>query len=93
MQMFRQATHPPAGLATSFYTNPQVEQILAKADVELDQDARAKDYCDASKIIWDDAPWIFLWTQSFPIVHAADVEGIGSTPTEKFDAIYARPAS
>jgi ABC-type transport system substrate-binding protein len=93
MQMFRQATHPPAGLATSFYTNPEVEQILAKADVELDQDARAQQYCDASKIIWDDAPWIFLWTQSFPIVHSADVEGIGSTPTEKFDAIYARPAS
>jgi peptide/nickel transport system substrate-binding protein len=92
MQQFRQANHPPAGLATSFYTNPQVEQILAQADVELNQDTRAKLYCDASKIIWDDAPWIFLWTQSFPIVHSADVTGIGSTPTEKFDALYAHPA-
>lgn len=93
MQMFRKATHPPAGLATSFYTNPQVEQILAKADIELDQNVRAQLYCDASKIIWDDAPWIFLWTQSFPIVYSSDVTGIDSTPTEKFDAIYARPAS
>jgi peptide/nickel transport system substrate-binding protein len=93
MQMFRSATHPPKGLATSFYTNPEVEQLLAQADVEIDQDRREQLYCDASKIIWDDAPWIFLWTQSFPIVHSADVEGIGSTPTEKFDAIYARPAS
>jgi peptide/nickel transport system substrate-binding protein len=92
MQMFRQATHPPAGLATSFYTNPEVEAILAKADVETDQDTRASLYCDASKIIWDDAPWIFLWTQSFPIVHSADVTGIGSTPTEKFQAINAHPA-
>jgi peptide/nickel transport system substrate-binding protein len=93
MQMFRQATHPPAGLATSFYTNPEVEQLLAQADVEIDPDTREELYCDASNIIWDDAPWIFLWTQSFPIVHSADVTGIGSTPTEKFDAIYARPAS
>ncbi len=93
MQMFRQATHPPKGLATSFYTNPEVEALLAQADVELDEDRRAELYCDASKVIWDDAPWIFLWTQSFPIVHSADVTGIGSTPTEKFDAIYARPAS
>jgi peptide/nickel transport system substrate-binding protein len=93
MQMFRQATHPPAGLGTAFYTNPQVEEILAQADVEIDQDTREQLYCDASEIIWDDAPWIFLWTQSFPIVHSTDVEGIGSTPTEKFDAIYARPAS
>jgi peptide/nickel transport system substrate-binding protein len=93
MQMFRQATHPPAGLGTAFYTNPEVEEILARADVEIDPAAREQLYCDASKIIWDDAPWIFLWTQSFPIVHAADVENIGSTPTEKFDAIYARPVS
>ena len=93
MQMFRQATHPPAGLATSFYTNPQVEELLAQADVETDADTREQLYCDASEIIWDDAPWIFLWTQSFPIVHSVDVTGIGSTPTEKFDAIYARPAS
>ena len=93
MQMFRSANHPPKGLGTSFYTNPQVEQILAQADVELDQSKRADLYCDASKIIWDDAPWIFLWTQSFPIVYSSDVTGIGATPTEKFDAIYAHPGS
>jgi peptide/nickel transport system substrate-binding protein len=93
MQMFRQATHPPAGLGTAFYTNPQVEQLLAQADVETDPDAREQQLCDASKIIWNDAPWIFLWTQSFPIVHSADVTGIGATPTEKFDAIYAKPAN
>lgn len=92
MQMFREATHPPAGLATSFYTNPDVEKLLAQADVEIDQDVRADLYCDASKIIWDDAPWIFLWTQSFPIVHSSDVTNVGSTPVEKFSAIYARPA-
>jgi ABC-type transport system substrate-binding protein len=93
MQMFRSANHPPTGLGTAFYTNPQVEQFLAQADVETDPDTREKLYCDASKVIWDDAPWIFLWTQSFPIVHSTEVTGIGSTPTEKFDAIYAKPAS
>lgn len=91
MQMFRKKTHPPAGLATSFYTNPEVEKYLTQADTETDEDAREQAYCEASKIIWEDAPWIFLWTQSFPIVHSADVTGIGFTPTEKFSAIYARP--
>jgi len=93
MQMFRQATHPPTGLGTAFYTDPQVEKLLAQADQEIDVDTREQLYCDASQIIWDDAPWIFLWTQSYPIVHSADVTGIGSTPTEKFSAIYARPVS
>ena len=93
MQMFRKSTIPPAGLNTSFYTTPQVEALLAKADVETDPGTRQQLYCDASKVIWDDAPWIFLWTQSFPIVHSTGVTGIGSTPTEKFDAIYAHPAT
>lgn len=93
MQMFREDTHPPVGLGTAFYTDPEVEDLLAQADQELDEDTREQLYCDASQIIWDDAPWIFLWTQSFPIVHSADVTGIGATPTEKFSAIYARPTS
>jgi peptide/nickel transport system substrate-binding protein len=93
MQMFRSKTHPPTGLGTAFYTNPQVEGLLAQADTEIDQDVREQLYCDASKTIWEESPWIFLWTQSFPVVHSADVTGIGTTPTEKFDALYARPAS
>jgi ABC-type transport system substrate-binding protein len=93
MQMFRSATHPPAGLGTAFYTDPKVEELLAQADTEVKPDVRKQLYCDASKVIWDQAPWIFLWTQSFPVVHSADVTGITTTPTEKFDAIHARPAS
>ena len=93
MQMFRSATHPPAGLGTAFYTNPRVEELLAQADTEINQDVREQLYCDASTVIWEEAPWIFLWTQSFPVVHSTDVTGIATTPTEKFDALYARPAS
>jgi peptide/nickel transport system substrate-binding protein len=93
MQMFRSATHPPTGLGTAFYTNPRVEELLAQADTEVNEDVRQQLYCDASKTIWEEAPWIFLWTQSFPVVHSKDVTGIGTTPTEKFDALYARPAS
>jgi ABC-type transport system substrate-binding protein len=93
MQMFRSKTHPPAGLGTAFYTNPRVEELLAQSDIEMNQDVREQLYCDASRTIWEEAPWIFLWTQSFPVVHSTDVTGIATTPTEKFDALYARPAS
>jgi ABC-type transport system substrate-binding protein len=93
MQMFRSATHPPTGLGTAFYTNPRVEELLAQADTEVNRDVRQQLYCDASKTIWEEAPWIFLWTQSFPVVHSKAVTGIGTTPVEKFDALYARPAS
>jgi peptide/nickel transport system substrate-binding protein len=42
--------------------------------------------------VWNDAPWIFLWVQRFPIVYSAKVTGIESLPNEKFYALYARPA-
>jgi peptide/nickel transport system substrate-binding protein len=42
--------------------------------------------------VWKEAPWIFLWSQRFPIVHSSEVQGISYLPNEKFDAIYAEPA-
>jgi len=42
--------------------------------------------------VWNDAPWLFLWVQHFPIVYSAKVTGVGSLPNEKFEALYARPA-
>jgi len=93
MLQFMQSQHPPAGLATSFYTNPEVEELIARANSTVDDAQRAALYQEASRLIWDDAPWIFLWVQRFPIVHSANVTNIGGLPNEKFSAIYARPAN
>lgn len=93
MQQFESSNHPPAGLASSFYKNPTVDSLVKQASLEVDKTKRDKLYCDASKLIWDDAPWIFLWTQKFPIVHSRSVENISSLPVEKFSAIYARPVA
>jgi peptide/nickel transport system substrate-binding protein len=92
MEQFYSQRQPPKGLSTSYYTNPAVDQLIGKANSESDTGARKKDYCDAEKQIWNDAPWIFLWTQKFPIVYSNKVTGIGSFPTEKFNTVYAQPA-
>ncbi|MBO8142415.1 MAG: ABC transporter substrate-binding protein [Firmicutes bacterium] len=92
MLQFTKDNHPPKGLASSYYTNPQVEELVAQANREVDQEKRQELYCEAAKTIWEDAPWIFLWVQRFPIVHSAKVTNISYLPNEKFDAIYARPA-
>jgi len=89
---FQSSQHPPAGLATSFYKNPKVDELAAAAAKETDPQKRADLYCQASKIVWEDAPWIFLWAQRFPIVHSAKVTNISSRPEEKFYALYAEPA-
>ena len=92
MTMFQKSQWPPAGLATAHYTNPQVEDLISKANVNTNEKERADQYAQANKIIWDEAPWIFLWVQNFPIVHSAKVKGVGSIATEKWSAIYAEPA-
>jgi peptide/nickel transport system substrate-binding protein len=91
MAQFDPGQIPPRGLATSYYDNPTVTGLLAKAQVEANRDARAQEYCDAQKQVWSDAPWIFLWVQKFPIVYSSQVAGIGSIPTESFDTVYAHP--
>ena len=92
MDQFQTSFHPPDGLGTSFYTNPKVTTLIDRADRELDADKREQLYCQASKIVWREAPWIFLWSQRFPIVHSSEVQGVSYLPNEKFDAIYAEPA-
>jgi peptide/nickel transport system substrate-binding protein len=82
---------PPRGLETSYYDNPTVTGLIQKAQTETNRDARAQEYCDAQKQIWNDAPWIFLWIQKFPIIYSAHVTGVGSIPNESFNTIYAQP--
>lgn len=92
MVQFQSSQWPPKGLATSYYKNPQVDALLAKANSESDQSARKSDYCAASKLIWNDAPWIFLWVQRFPIVTTSKVANVQSIPNESFYTVYATPA-
>lgn len=43
------------------YVNPEVDRLLEKARVELDQDARFAIYHDVERLILNDAPWVPLW--------------------------------
>ncbi len=85
--------HPPAGLATSFYKNPSVDEVILAAEKETNSDKRKALYCEMSKKVWNDAPWLFLYVQRFPIIYSAKVTDVGSLPNEKFAAVYARPAN
>ncbi len=92
MLQFLSSYAPPNGLATTFYAHPQVDTWINAAEEESNPEKRKEFYCHIAKQVWNDAPWIFLWVQHFPIVHSAKVTGVGSLPNEKFDALYAQPA-
>ncbi|HEY8370425.1 MAG TPA: ABC transporter substrate-binding protein [Thermodesulfobacteriota bacterium] len=92
MAQFTSANHPPKALATSFYRNPEVDRLAAQAEQETNPEKRKDLYCQVSKLIWEDAPWLFLWVQRFPVVYSAKVTNVEALPNEKFWALYARPA-
>jgi ABC-type transport system substrate-binding protein len=89
MTQFVRSQWPPAGMATSHYWNPKVELLVSEAARERDDQRRQDQYAEAQRIVWDDAPWIFLWSPSFLMVHAARIQGLVALPTEKFSAAFA----
>lgn len=82
-----------APLNGAFYSNPEADALLKEADSELDADRRADLYCEVQKLFWDDAPWIFLWSQTLILAHASDVTGVDYNPEEQFRTWFAHPAS
>lgn len=92
MSQFSKSQWPPQGLATTHYTSPQIEKLLDQASTEPDAQRRQDLYAEAQRTVWDDAPWIYLWVPSFPLVHTARVSGVTTLPNEKFSAAYAEPA-
>jgi peptide/nickel transport system substrate-binding protein len=93
MTQFMRSQWPPAGLATSHYWNPKVELLVSQAAHEADDQQRQDQYAEAQRIVWDDAPWVFLWSPMFLLVHSARVQGLSAQPTEKFSAAYAEPVA
>ena len=91
MSQFVRGQWPPAGLATSHYWNPKVELLVSEAQRERDDQRRLDEYAEAERLVWDDAPWIFLWVPSFQLVHSARLKGITAQATEKFSVAYAVP--
>jgi ABC-type transport system substrate-binding protein len=92
MTQFLRSQWPPQGLATSHYWNPKVELLVSEAARERDDQKRLDEYAEAQRVVWDDAPWIFLWSPSFAIVHSAKLKGITAQPSEKFSVAYAEPS-
>ena len=82
----------PRGLNTAYYNNEEASALIDQAFREIDPDVRADLLCQAQTIIWNDAPWIYLHEQLFPIVYRTGIEGVTYRVGEKFDTIYAYPS-
>jgi peptide/nickel transport system substrate-binding protein len=69
------------GAQRSGYSNPKVDELLAKGRASFDQNERKQYYGEAQKLIWDDAAFIWVFVQQNVLGARKGVEGYEFLPT------------
>ena len=88
--LFHSSQWPPAGNAFSYYENEELDELLEKARLVSDPAERENIYADASQLIWQEAPWIFLHSEVQLNAVRENVEGLIHYPEEYISARDAR---
>ncbi len=84
-QRFHSSQMPPNGFNFVFYNNTEVDKLLDEGVRATDPSVRAEIYGNVSKILWEDAPNIYLYLQYFVVVHTDRLKGVKLLPYEMFD--------
>lgn len=87
---FATSSWPPAWNNWSFYSNPEVDRLLEEAIHTIDQEERLGMYARVQEIIWNDAPWVFLYSPDSVAGKATNLEGVYYMPIRTLDARNAR---
>jgi peptide/nickel transport system substrate-binding protein len=91
--LFHKANHPkgspPVGFNGSFYDNPKVNELLEKGRSEADLKKRAELYAEAQKLMWEDAPWLFLYSEVQVTAIRKNVTGLVVHPQERIITVKA----
>ena len=87
--LFHSDQHVPAGSNRAFYSNPAVDELLEEARTSTDRDRREELYAEILAILHDDAPWLFLHSETQLVAVRDSVEGLVIHPTERVLAFNA----
>jgi len=82
--LFHTSQHVPAGSNRSFYSNDLVDRLLDEARSNPDPAVREAMYNDAMQVIWDDAAWLFLHSETQLVAVRDNVQGLVIHPTERY---------
>lgn len=83
--LFHSSEIPP-GFNGAFYNNPEVDRLLDEARTTTDVEARRGLYAEALDIIWEEAPWLFLYSEVQLTAVRDNVEGFIIHPNERLIA-------
>ncbi|WP_077328905.1 ABC transporter substrate-binding protein [Virgibacillus siamensis] len=74
--LFSTSAFPPNGANTAYYSNPKVDKLINGALHAKTEEERQKKYDSVQKIIWNDAPWLFLATDVQQIAMNENLTGV-----------------
>jgi len=79
------AAFPPHGANRGFYSNPDIDRLLADAISTSDRDRQRADYVRIQQILAHDLPSLDLWYLNAVIVHNRRLQNIHLNPSGTFD--------
>lgn len=85
---FTTEVNPPRGLGSAFYSNPAYDALMKESRKAQDPEKRFALLKEASEMVWEDCPWIWLHTEKFVMAYSSKIKHLVVTPTEKFYPTY-----
>jgi peptide/nickel transport system substrate-binding protein len=83
--VFESSSIPPKRANRGFYSNPRVDELLAQARKEIDQEKRKQLYFEVQRILANDLPYINLWYFDNVIAYRPRVRGLKLVPSGNFE--------
>ena len=83
--VFDTASFAPKRANRTFYSNPQVDELIREGGSTLDQQKRKVIYDQIQQILAADLPYINLWYLDNVLVHTNRVRGIEMGPSGNYD--------
>lgn len=83
--LYSKSTAIEEGTNPSFWWDPAVEKLIAKAQANTDPASRERQYVEIQKMIMDQAPSVPLYQPKVNSMHTADVGGFFLHPVWIFD--------
>lgn len=75
----------PNGANRQYYSNPRIDALISQASMELDENARKRDYAQIQQILAEDLPYINLWYFDNVMVYSKRVRGLELNPSGNYD--------
>lgn len=76
---------PPVSYNTAYYNNPEFDKEIQAALATADPEKRKEAYANAQKIVWGDAPMVFLTVDETSFASRNNITGIFTTPDGSLD--------